>query len=190
MLAGTGDYHLLAQAGPAATCGGQLASYFLFHPLTVAVMKAHIGCIFRWVAPLALLVLLSRTQTVCAQTLTGPSNYQAPGLRTILKAQPNSALVRVRYESNNPGPVQLALLDDSGCVVYTERKRETHFVGNYDLAALPAGDYALHLATSGFHHVDALRLHRANNSRATVEIITPNAFQTAFQLLLSPAVRN
>lgn len=152
-------------------------------------MKAHVSCFFRWVASLALLLLLSCAQAVSAQTLASPPGYQAPGLRTILKAQPNSALVRVRYESNNPGPVQLALLDDRGCVVYTERKRETHFVGNYDLASLPAGDYALHLTTCGFHHVDALRLYRANNSRATVELITPSAFQTAFQLSVLPAVR-
>jgi hypothetical protein len=30
----------------------------------------------------------------------------------------------VRYESNNPGPVQLAFLNDKRCVGYTERKRE------------------------------------------------------------------
>lgn len=152
-------------------------------------MKAIFGCSFRWVASLALLVLLlSSTQAVSAQTLDGQPSYQAPGLRTVIKAQPNSALVRVRYESNNPGPVYLELLNDKRCVVYTERKQETHFVGNYDLASLPAGDYALHLSTYGFHHVEALRLNRDNNSKATVQVIRPNAFQTAFQSLLPSAV--
>jgi hypothetical protein len=142
-------------------------------------MNAIVGCFFRWLASLALLMLLSRAQAVSAQTLAGPPSYQATGLRTLIKAQPNSALVRVRYESNNPGPVQLALLDDQGSVVYTERKQETHFVGNYDFAHLPAGDYALHLSTCGFHHVEALRLHRANNSIATVQVIRPDAFRIA-----------
>jgi hypothetical protein len=127
-------------------------------------------------------------QAVSAQTLGGQPSYQASGLRTLIKAQPNSACVRVRYESNNPGPVQLALLDDKGGVVYTERKRETHFVGNYDLSGLPAGDYALHLATSGFHHVEALRLTRANNSLATVQVIKPNAFRIASPSLIPSVV--
>jgi hypothetical protein len=144
----------------------------------------------RWVASLALLVLLSSTQAVSAQTLGAQPCYQATGLRTLIKAQPNSALVRVRYETNNPGPVQLELLDDKGGVVYTERKRETHFVGNYDFARLPAGDYALHLATSGFHHVEALRLTRANNSLVTVQLIRPDAFQTASPSLFPSVVTN
>jgi hypothetical protein len=140
-------------------------------------MKAIIGCFFRWVATLVLLVLLlSSAQAVSAQPLDGQPSYQVTGLWTVIKAQPNSALVRVRYESNNPGLVQLKLLDDKGGVVYTERKRETHFVGNYDFASLSAGDYALHLSTSGFHNVEALRLHRTNNSTTTVQVIRQNAF--------------
>jgi hypothetical protein len=146
-------------------------------------MKPIVGCFFRWLASLALL-LLSRTQAVSAQTLGGQPSYQATGLRTVIKAQPNSALVRVRYESNNPGPVCLELLNDKGGVVYTERKQETHFVGNYDFASLPAGDYALHVSTSGFHHVEAVRLHRANNSTATVQVIRLTAVQTASQSAL------
>jgi hypothetical protein len=188
VLAGT---EVVAEARPAATCGGQPAFHFLFHPLAVAAMNAIIGCFFRWVTSLALLVLLlSSTQASSAQTLAGQPSYQATGLRTLIKAQPNSALVRVRYESNNPGPVQLELLDDKGGVVYTERKQETHFVGNYDLAHLPAGDYALHLATYGFHHVEALRLHRANNSVVTVQVIRPDAFRIASSPLVPSVVTN
>jgi len=147
-------------------------------------MNASVRCFLRWVASLALLVLLNRSQAVSAQTLGGQPRYQATGFRTLIKAQPNSALVRVRYESNNPGPVYIEVLSDKGDIVYTERKQETHFVGNYDFAHLPAGDYALHVATYGFHHVEAVRLHRANNSRATVQVIRPNAFQTASQSAL------
>lgn len=154
-------------------------------------MKAIFGCFFRWVTSLAVLVLLlSSAQAVSAQTQDGRPSYQATGLRTLIKAQPNSALVRVRYESNNPGPVHLELLNDQRCVVYTERKRETHFVGNYDLALLPAGDYTLHLSTYGFHHVEALRLHRNNNSLATVQVIRPDAFQLSSQSLFPSAVTN
>jgi hypothetical protein len=153
-------------------------------------MNAIVGCFFRWLASLALLMLLSRAQAVSAQNLAAPPSYQATGLRTLIKAQPNSALVRVRYESNNPGLVQLALLDDQGSVVYTERKHETHFVGNYDFAHLPAGDYALHLSTCGFHHVEALRVHRANNSIATVQVIRPDAFRIASPSLVPSVVTN
>ena len=185
-----GSHHLLAEAGPAATRGSQPAFCFLVHPLAVAARQPHVSCSFRWVASLALLVLLSSTQAVSAQTLGGQPAYQAPGLRAVIKAQPNSALVRVRYESNNPGPVYVAFLNDKGGVVYTERKQETHFVGNYDFASLPAGDYALHLSTHGFHHVEALRLTRAHNSPATVEVISPNAFQTASQSVFPAAVTN
>ena len=156
-------------------------------------MKAIFGCFYRWVTSLALLVLLlSSAQAVSAQTLDGQPSYQATGLRTLIKAQPNAALVRVRvrYESNNPGPVQLELLNDKRRVVYTERKRETHFVGNYDFALLPAGDYTLHLSTYGFHHVEALRLNRDNNSLATVQIIRPDAFRISSQSLFPSAVTN
>jgi hypothetical protein len=149
-------------------------------------MKPIFSCFFRGVPSLALLVLLLHSaQAVSAQTREGQPSYQATGLRIIIKAQPNSALVRVRYESNNPGPVYLEFLNDKRLVVYTERKRETHFAGDYDLAPLPAGDYALHLATSGFHHVEALRITRDNHSKATVQVIKPNAFQTASPSLLS-----
>jgi hypothetical protein len=154
-------------------------------------MKAIFGCFVRWVASLTLLVLLlSSAQSVSAQTLGGQPCYQATGLRTVIKAQPNSALVRVRYESNNQGPVYLDFLNDKRRVVYTERKRETHFVGDYDLASLPAGDYALHLSTYGFHHVEALRINRDNNSRATVQVIKPNVFQLSSQSLFPSAITN
>jgi hypothetical protein len=154
-------------------------------------MKAIFGCFFRWVSSLALLViLLSSAQAVTAQTLDSQPSYQAIGLRTVIKAQPNSALVRVRYESNNPGPVHLELLNDKRHIVYTERKRETHFVGNYDLVLLPAGDYTMHLSTYGFHHVEVLRLNRTNNSRATVQVIKPDAFQISSQSLFPSAVTN
>jgi hypothetical protein len=161
----------------------------LFFTIAVAAMKATFGCFFRWVTSLALLVL-SSAQAVSAQTLDGQPSYQATGLRTVIKAQPNSALVRVRYESNNPGPVQLELRNDKRCVVYTERKRETHFVGNYDLAFLPAGDYTLQLSAYGFHHVEALRLNRNNTSLSTVQVIELNAFQIASQSLFPSAVTN
>jgi hypothetical protein len=151
-------------------------------------MKAIFGCFFRWVTSLALLVLLlSSAQAVSAQTLDAQPSYQATGLRTVIKAQPNSALLRVRYESHNPGPVHLELLNDKRCVVYTERKRETHFVGDYDLALLPAGDYTLHLSTYGFHYVEALRLNRDNNSRVTVQVIRPDAFRISSQSLFPSA---
>jgi hypothetical protein len=154
-------------------------------------MKAVFGCFFRWVTSLALLVLLlSSAPAVSAQTLAGQPGYQATGLRTIIKTQPNSALVRVRYESNNPGPVQLAFLNDQRCVVYAERKRETHFVGDYDLAPLPAGDYTLHVSTYGYHHVEALRINRANNSRATVQVIRPNTFRIFSQPVFPSAATN
>jgi hypothetical protein len=190
---GHGDgRHLLAEAGPAATHGGQPASSFLFHPLAVAAMKAIVGCFFRWVASLALLVLLLRSaQAVSAQTLDGQPSYQATGLRTLIKAQAaNSTLVRVRYESNNPGPVYLAFLNDKRCIVYTEHKRETHFVGDYDLAPLPAGDYTLHVSTYGYHHVEALRINRANNSRANIQVIRPNVFRIFSQPVFPSAATN
>jgi hypothetical protein len=154
-------------------------------------MKPVFDCFFRWATPLALLVrLLSSTQTVSAQTLGSQPSYQATGLRVIIKASPNSALVRVRYESNNPGPVQLEFLNDKRFVVYAERKRETHFVGDYDLASLPYGDYTLHLSTYGFHHVEAFRITRANNSRATVQVIEPNAFHLSSQAVFPSAGTN
>jgi hypothetical protein len=154
-------------------------------------MKAIFECFFRGVTALTLLVLpLSGAQAVSAQTLAGQPGYQATGLRTIIKAQFNSALVRVRYESNNPGPVYVEFLNDKRLVVYTERKRETYFVGDYDLAHLPAGDYALHLATYGFHHVEALRINRDNNSRATVQVIKLDAFQLSSHSLFPSAVTN
>jgi hypothetical protein len=160
-------------------------------PLSVAAMKTIFGCFFRWVTSLALLVLLLRSApAVSAQTREGQPSYQATGLRIIIKAQPNSALVRVRYESNNPGPVYVEFLNDKRCVVYTERKRETHFAGDYDLSPLPAGDYALHLASYGFHHVEALRITRDNHARATVQVIKPYAFQTASPSLFSSAGPN
>jgi hypothetical protein len=141
-------------------------------------MKPIVGCFFRGVTSLALLVLLLRSApAVSAQTREGQPGYQATGLRTVIKAQPHSALLRVRYESNNPGPVYVAFLNDQRLVVYTERKRETHFVGDYDLAPLPAGDYLLQVSTAGFHHVEALRINRDTNSRTTVQIIKPDAFR-------------
>jgi hypothetical protein len=112
------------------------------------------------------------------------------GLRTITKALSNSALVRVRYESNNPGPVYVEFLNDKRLVVYAERKRETHFVGDYYLASLPAGDYALHLSTYGFHHVEALRINRGKNLRVTVQVIKPNSFQISSQSLFPSAITN
>lgn len=154
-------------------------------------MKAIYNCFFRRVISLALLVLLlSSTQAVSAQTLAGQPSYQATGLRTVIKAHPNSVLVRVRYESNNPGPVYLEFLNDKRLVVYTERKRETHFVGDYDLALLPAGDYVLHLFTCSFHHVEVLRLTRNSSSLATVQVIRPDAFRVSSQALFSSAITN
>jgi hypothetical protein len=154
-------------------------------------MKAIFGCFFRWLSPLALLVLLlTSAQAVFAQTLRGQPSYQVTGLRTIIKAQPNSALVRVRYESNNPGPVYLAFLNAKGCVVYTERKRETHFVGNYDLTYLQSGDYVLKLSACGFHHVEALRLNRDNKSIATVQVIRLNTFRISSQSVVPSAFTN
>ena len=148
-------------------------------------MKTIFNCFFRGVALLVL--LLGSAQAVSAQTREGQPGYQAPGLRTVIKAQPNSALVRVRYESNNPGPVYIEFLNDKRLVVYAERKRETHFAGDYDLSPLPAGDYALHLFTYGLHHVEALRITRATHSSATVQVIKPDAFQTASHSLFSSA---
>jgi hypothetical protein len=154
-------------------------------------MKPIFDCFFRWAASLALLVLLLRSApAVSAQILGAQPGYQATGLRTIIKAPPNSALVRVRYESNHPGPVYIEFLNDQRLVVYAERKRETHFAGDYDLASLPAGDYALHVSTCGFHHVEVLRLNRDNNSRATVQVIEPNAFQLFFRSLFPSAITN
>jgi hypothetical protein len=154
-------------------------------------MKAIFECFFRGVTALTLLVLpLSGAQAVLAQTLSVQPGYQATGLRTIIKARSNSALVRVRYESNNPGPVYVEFLNDQRLLVYTERKRETHFVGDYDLAHLPTGDYTLHLATCGFHHVEALRINRDNNARATVQVIKPDAFQLSSHSLFSSAGPN
>jgi hypothetical protein len=86
--------------------------------------------------------------------------------------------------------VYVEFLNDKRLVVYAERKRETHFVGDYDLASLPAGDYTLHLFTYGFHHVEALRLNRDNNSRATVQVIEPNSFQLSSRSLFPSAVTN
>jgi hypothetical protein len=154
-------------------------------------MKTIFGCSFRWVTSLALLMLLLRSaQAVSAQTLGSQPSYQATGLRTVIKAPPNSTLVRVRYESNNPGPVYVEFLNDKRLVVYTERKRETHFVGDYDLASLPGGDYALHLFTYGFHHVEVLRLSRNKNSLATVQVIRPDAFYLSSQSVLPSAGTN
>jgi hypothetical protein len=154
-------------------------------------MKAVFDCFFRRVTSLALLVpLLSSAQAVLAQTLDGQPSYQATGLRTIITAQPISALVRVHYESNNPGPVHLKLLNSRGGVVFTERKRETRFAGIYDLALLPAGDYTLHVSTYGFHHVQALRLNRNNKSVANVQVIGPDAFRTSSQSVVPSAVAN
>jgi hypothetical protein len=154
-------------------------------------MKASLGCFFRWVTSLALpVLLLSSAQAVSAQTLDSQPSYQATGLRTVIKAQPNSALVRVRYESNNPGPVHLELLNDKRLVVYTERKRETYFVGDYDLVLLPAGDYTLYLFTYGFHHVEALRVNRDNSLRVNVQVIKTSAFQISSQSLFPSAVTN
>jgi hypothetical protein len=154
-------------------------------------MKALFGCFFRWAASLALLVLLLRSApAVSAQILGAQPGYQVTGLRTIIKVPPNSALVRVRYESNHPGPVYIEFLNDQRLVVYAERKRKTHFAGDYDLASLPAGDYALHVSTCGFHHVEVLRLNRDNNSRVTVQVIEPNAFQLSSRSLFPSAVTN
>jgi hypothetical protein len=151
-------------------------------------MNPIVSCLFRRVPSLALLVLLLRSApAVSAQTQEGQPSYQAPGLRVILKAQPYSALVRVRYESNNPGPVYVEFLNDQRLVVYTERKRETYFAGDYDLSPLPAGDYALHVFTCGFHHVEAVRITHDKQSSATVQVITPTAFQPASHSLFSSA---
>jgi hypothetical protein len=153
-------------------------------------MKPIVGCFFRGVISLALLGLLGSAPAVFAQTLADQPSYQATGLRTVIKAPPNSALVRVRYESNNPGPVYVEFLNDQRRVVYAERKRETHFVGDYDLSPLPAGDYALHVSTYGYHHVEALRINRANNSMATVQVIRPNAFRLVSQPVFPSAATN
>lgn len=147
-------------------------------PLAVTAMKTSVECFFRGVTSPALLVLLLRSApVVSAQTPEDQPGYQAIGLRTVIKAQPNSARVRVRYESNNPGPVYVAFLNEKRLVVYSERKRETYFVGDYDLTHLPAGDYTLQVSTCGFHHVEALRLNRDINSRTTVQVIKPDAFR-------------
>lgn len=152
-------------------------------------MKPVFGCFFRWVSSLTLFVLLlGRNPAASAQTLASQPSYQLTGLRAIIRAQPNSVLLRVRYESNNPGPVYVEFLDNQRRVVYTERKRETHFVGDYDLSPLPAGDYTLHLFTHGFHHVEAVRINRVNNSVATVQVIRPAAFRLSSQLVLPSAV--
>lgn len=171
---------------------GQLApvpNYMLLPLLVVAVIKAVLGCLFRGITSLATLVLLlGSTPAVSAQkVLASPSTYQPTGLQTIIKVPPHSALVRVRYESNSPGPVQLELRHDQRRVVYSERKRETQFVGNYDLAHLPAGDYTLHLSAAGFHHVEALRLQRATNSLVTVELIRLDSFYISSRSLFPSA---
>jgi hypothetical protein len=83
--------------------------------------------------------------------------------------------------------VQLALRNDQRRVVYSERKRETQFVGNYDLTRLPAGDYTLQVSAAGFHHVEALRLQRANTSLATVELTRPDSFHLSSRLLFPSA---
>ena len=156
--------------------------------LIVAVLNAVVACLFRGVLSLAVVVLLlSRTQPACAQTPQGQPTYQPTGLQTLIQVQPHSALVRVRYESNNPGPVQLALRNDQRCVVYSERKRDTQFVGNYDLAHLPAGDYTLQVSAAGFHHVEILRLQRATTALVTVELIRPAAFHVSSLSLLPAA---
>lgn len=108
----------------------------------------------------------------------------------MIKARPNLALMRVRYEINNAGPMHLELRNDKRPVVYTERKRETHFVGDYDIAFLPAGDYTLHLSNYGFLRVEALRLSRSKNSIATVQAIELNTFQISSQSLFSSVVTN
>jgi hypothetical protein len=92
-------------------------------------MKAIVDYFFRWVASLALLVLNS-AQAVSAQTLAGLLSYQATGIWTVIKAQPNSALVRVRYENNNPGPVYLELLNDKRCRHQALRRREVFVVNS------------------------------------------------------------
>ena len=151
-------------------------------------MNPLFSCFFRGVASLALLgPLLSRAQAGSVQPPAGQPSYQATGLRAVIKAQPNSALVRVRYEHNNSGPVYVEFVNAQRLVVYSERKRETHFVGDYNLTLLPAGDYTLHLSTSGFHHVEALRLTRKNNALTTVQVIRPAAFHLASQALLPAA---
>ena len=156
--------------------------------LVVALVNAVVACLFRGVPSLAVIVLLlGRTQPVCAQIPQGPPAYQPAGLQTLIQVQPHSALVRVRYESHTPGPVQLELHNDQRGVVYTERKRETQFVGNYDLAHLPAGDYTLHVSAGGFYHVEVLRLQRTATSLVTVELIRPAAFHVSFRSLFPSA---
>ncbi|NML65653.1 carboxypeptidase regulatory-like domain-containing protein [Hymenobacter sp. RP-2-7] len=152
----------------------------LFPLLIVAVLNAVVVCLFRGVISLAVVVLLlGRTPTISAQTLQGPPTYQPTGLQTLIQVQPHSALVRVRYESHMPGPVELELRNDQRCVVYSERKRQAQFVGNYDLAHLPAGDYTLHVSAAGFHHVEVLRLQRATTALVTVELIKPDDFHVS-----------
>lgn len=162
--------------------------YMLLPLLVVAVRNAVAACLFRAIPSLAVVVLLlGRTPTVCAQTPQGPPAYQPTGLRTLIQVQPHSALVRVRYESNSPGPVQLELRNDQRRVVYSERKRQTQFVGNYDLAHLPAGDYTLHVSAAGFHHVEILRLQRTTTSLVTVQLIKPDDFHVSSRSLLPSA---
>jgi hypothetical protein len=95
--------------------------------------------------------------------------------------------VRVRYESNSPGPVQLELRNNQRGIVYRERKRDPQFVGNYDLVHLPAGDYTLQVSAAGFYHVQALRLQRTATALVTVELIKPDDFHVSSRALFPSA---
>ena len=103
-----------------------------------------------------------------AHPLVQPGPLLAVGLRVFITALPGTAVLRVRYESDDCGPVRLQLRDAQDQVIYSELKRQTRFAGDYILTSFPAGSYTLELQASGASYTQTVRLHQRPQLVATL----------------------
>ncbi|TDN38633.1 hypothetical protein E4631_22195 [Hymenobacter sp. UV11] len=123
----------------------------------------------RRVSALTLLALgLTASHPGDARPLTRPATPPTVGLRVIITPLPGSAVLRVRYESDDCAAVRLRVRDAQGQVLYSELKQQARFAGDYILTAFPAGTYTLELQTPGACYSQTVRLYQRNSLVATL----------------------
>ncbi|GAB3048497.1 hypothetical protein [Spirosoma pulveris] len=97
---------------------------------------------------------------VQAQTFAGQSVLTEPpaSLRAIITPVANSLVVRIRFENQGRGSVQLQIRDRKGTILLDELQPKRFYAGQFDLASLPAGLYTIELRTLDARHTDTIRI--------------------------------
>jgi hypothetical protein len=113
-------------------------------------------------------LVMYQSDSVCARPISQTGTPPAVGLRVHITPLPGSAVLRVRYESDDYNAVRLRILDAQGQVLYAEVKQQPRFAGDYILTSFPTGSYTLELQTPSACYTQTVRLQQRTALVATL----------------------